>query len=84
MLERSPSTHIHKAVTPTLIVHGEADDRCPIGQGEEMFVGLLKAGVETEFIRYPGGSHMMLRGGPVQHRVDYYTRILTWFQKHLG
>ncbi|HVL23464.1 MAG TPA: S9 family peptidase, partial [Thermomicrobiales bacterium] len=83
MVERSPSTHIHKAVTPTLIVHGEADDRCPIGQGEEMFVGLLKAGVEVEFVRYPGGSHMMLRGGPVQHRVDYYTRVLIWFQRHL-
>lgn len=84
MVERSPSTHIHKAVTPTLIVHGEADDRCPIGQGEEMFVGLLKVGCETEFVRYPGGSHLMLRGGSVQHRIDYYTRILTWFQKHLG
>jgi dipeptidyl aminopeptidase/acylaminoacyl peptidase len=83
MAERSPSTHIHKAVTPTLIVHGEADDRCPIGQGEEMFVGLLKAGCEVEFVRYPGGSHLMLRGGPVQHRVDYYSRMLTWFQKHL-
>lgn len=83
MQERSPSSHIHKAVTPTLIVHGEADDRCPIGQGEEMFVGLLKAGVETEFARYPGGSHMMLRGGPIQHRIDYYTRILTWLDRYL-
>jgi dipeptidyl aminopeptidase/acylaminoacyl peptidase len=84
MVERSPSTYVQNAVTPTLIVHGEADDRCPIGQGEEMFVGLLKAGCEVEFVRYPGGSHLMLRGGPVQHRVDYYTRVLTWFQKHLG
>ena len=38
--------------TPTLIVHGEADDRCPIGQGEELFVALKKSGVETEFVRY--------------------------------
>jgi dipeptidyl aminopeptidase/acylaminoacyl peptidase len=83
MEERSPSNHVHKAVTPTLIVHGEADDRCPIGQGEEMFVGLLKAGCETEFVRYPGGSHLMLRGGPAQHRVDFYTRILTWFDRYL-
>ncbi len=83
MEDRSPSEHIQKAVTPTLIVHGEADDRCPIGQGEEMFVALLKAGVDVEFVRYPGGSHLMLRGGPVQHRVDYYTRVLTWMQKHL-
>ncbi|HWV22724.1 MAG TPA: S9 family peptidase [Thermomicrobiales bacterium] len=83
MAERSPSEHVHKAVTPTLIVHGEADDRCPIGQGEELFVGLLKAGVETEFARYPGGSHMMLRGGPVEHRIDYYTRVRGWLDRYL-
>jgi dipeptidyl aminopeptidase/acylaminoacyl peptidase len=83
MKERSPSEYVQNAVTPTLIVHGEADDRCPIGQGEEMFVGLLKVGCEAEFVRYPGGSHLMLRGGPVQHRVDYYTRVLGWFEKHL-
>lgn len=84
MEQRSPSTYVHKAVTPTLIVHGEADDRCPIGQGEEMFVGLLKAGCETEFVRYPGGSHLMLRGGPAQHRIDFYTRIGTWFDRFLA
>lgn len=54
LLARSPSTHIHKAVTPTLIVHGEADERCPIGQGEQMFMSLKQNGVETEFARYPG------------------------------
>lgn len=83
MRERSPSTHIHKAVTPTLILHGEADDRCPVGQGEEMFVGLLKAGVETEFVRYPEGSHLMILNGSAQHRIDFYTRILTWMERYL-
>jgi dipeptidyl aminopeptidase/acylaminoacyl peptidase len=37
--DHSPSTYAHQARTPTLIIHGEADDRCPIGQGEQMFVG---------------------------------------------
>ncbi len=83
MVERSPSTHAHKATTPTLIVHGEADERCPIGQGEQMFVALTKAGVEVEFVRYPGGSHLMLRGGPTAHKVDYYTRVLGWFRRYL-
>lgn len=83
MREQSPSTHVHKVTTPTLIVHGEADERCPIGQGEQMFVGLLKAGVETEFVRYPGGSHLMLRGGPSEHKIDYYTRVLGWFDRYL-
>ncbi len=83
MIERSPATHAHKATTPTLIVHGEADERCPIGQGEQMFVALKKAGVEVEFVRYPGGSHLMLRGGPIAHKIDYYSRVTGWFMKYL-
>lgn len=84
MTERSPSPWIHRATTPTLIVHGESDHRCPIGQGEEMFVALLKAGCEVEFVRYPGGSHLMLRGAPLDHRIDYYQRVIAWFTDHLG
>jgi len=79
----SPSTFIHRAKTPTLIVHGEEDHRCPIGQGEQMFVALLEAGVETEFARYPGGSHLFLRGGPTTHREDFLTRTIGWFTDHL-
>jgi dipeptidyl aminopeptidase/acylaminoacyl peptidase len=83
MTERSPSTWIHRATTPTLIVHGESDHRCPIGQGEEMFVALLKAGCEVEFARYPGGSHLMPRGAPLDHRIDYYDRVIDWLDRHL-
>jgi dipeptidyl aminopeptidase/acylaminoacyl peptidase len=79
----SPSTHIHKATTPTLIVHGEADDRCPIGQGEELFVGLLNAGCEVEFVRFPEGSHALMRTGYPAHRVEFLTRVVGWFAGHL-
>ena len=80
----SPSSFAHRATTPTLIIHGEADDRCPIGQGEQMFVALLDAGCEVEFARYPGGSHLFLRSGPPAHKVDYFTRVTSWFRDHLG
>ncbi len=80
----SPSTFAHRATTPTLIIHGEADDRCPIGQGEQMFVALKKAGCEVEFARYPGGSHGFRRAGNPAHRVDVLTRMLGWFKEHLG
>ena len=81
----SPSTFAHRATTPTLILHGEADERCPIGQGEQMFVALRRAGCETEFVRYPGGSHLFFRaGGRPEHRVDFLTRVLGWFSDHLG
>ncbi|HEV2128324.1 MAG TPA: S9 family peptidase [Thermomicrobiales bacterium] len=84
MVERSPSTWVHRSTTPTLIIHGEQDHRCPIGQGEEMFIALKKAGCEVEFVRYPGGSHLMLRGGPLHHRIDYYERVIGWFDRHLS
>jgi dipeptidyl aminopeptidase/acylaminoacyl peptidase len=82
--EHSPSTYAHRTRTPTLIVHGEADERCPIGQGEQMFIALKTAGCEVEFARYPGGAHSFPNGGPAPHRHDYLTRVLGWFKSHLG
>lgn len=79
MLKHSPATHIGNATTPTLIVHGEQDHRCPIGQGEQLFVALSQLGVETEFVRYPGGSHLMFHSGPNEHKADYYQRVIDWF-----
>ena len=80
----SPSTFAHQTRTPTLIIHGEADERCPIGQGEQMFVTLHKAGCEVEFARYPGASHAFLRNGTPPQRADVLERILGWFTDHLG
>jgi dipeptidyl aminopeptidase/acylaminoacyl peptidase len=80
----SPSYFAHNARTPTLIIHGEADHRCPIGQGEQMFVALKKAGCEVEFARYPDGSHQFLNSSYPEHRADALGRILGWFKQHLG
>lgn len=80
----SASTFAHQIRTPTLIVHGEADQRCPIGQSEQMFVALRKAGCEAEFVRYPGGSHMFFAEGAPEHRADFLQRTLAWFREHLG
>jgi dipeptidyl aminopeptidase/acylaminoacyl peptidase len=81
---RSPLTELHKATTPSLILHGEADDRVPIGQGEQCFMTLKQAGCVTEFVRYPGEAHAMLRTGLPAHRYDYLTRVVEWFQKHMN
>jgi dipeptidyl aminopeptidase/acylaminoacyl peptidase len=80
---RSPLTYLHEAATPSLILHGEADDRVPVSQGEQAFMTLKQAGCETEFVRYPGEAHAMLRTGLPAHRHDYLTRVVGWFQQHL-
>lgn len=81
--DHSPVTYAHLATTPTLVVHGEADDRCPIGQGEELFIALSRAGVETQFARYPGCSHGFTRLGMPSQRVDFVERTVAWLQSHL-
>lgn len=80
----SPSSHIHNATTPTLIIQGEADERCPVGQGEQLFISLCKLGVDVEFARYPGGFHGFPWSGESTHRIDYLARTLGWFKKYLG
>jgi dipeptidyl aminopeptidase/acylaminoacyl peptidase len=84
LIERSPSTYAKQATTPTLIIQGEADERCPVGQAEQMFTDLKLAGCETQLVRYPGGSHLMLSNAPAAHRIDYLTRVRSWFDRFLS
>ncbi len=81
---RSPATRAHLIRTPTLLLHGEADDRCPLNQGEQFFNTLLEVGCETEFVRYPNCSHGFISTGPPKYRVDVLTRQLAWFRHYLG
>jgi dipeptidyl aminopeptidase/acylaminoacyl peptidase len=79
----SPINYVDRVTTPTLIVHGEADDRCPIGQGEEFFVGLIAAGrAHAEFVRYPGQSHAFRQSGRPSHRIDVVRRVVDWTERH--
>lgn len=80
----SPSTFGHQTRTATLILQGEADDICPIGQSEQMFATLQQAGCEVELVCYPAGSHMFFASGLPEHRADFLTRTLAWFKTHLG
>jgi len=46
-----------RATTPTLIIHGEMDLRCPMEPSEQFFITLKRAEVPVEFVRHPGESH---------------------------
>ena len=53
----SPMTHINKAVTPTLIQHGEFDRRVPTPNAYELYQGLQDVGAPVELIIYKGFGH---------------------------
>jgi len=81
--EQSPISHIGSATTPTMVIHSENDLRCPIEQGEQVFVALKKLGVDTEMIRYPDEPHGLSRAGRTDRRVDRLGHILRWFDRYL-
>ncbi|MGH8064577.1 MAG: S9 family peptidase [Candidatus Entotheonellia bacterium] len=82
-LERSPLSYAPAVETPVLLLHGEADLRCPIEQGEQYFVALKRHGKAVEFVRFPDCSHLFLRVGHPKMREEYLRRVLEWFQRHL-
>jgi dipeptidyl aminopeptidase/acylaminoacyl peptidase len=77
----SPIASIDQVRTPCLLLHGEADDRCPIGQGEEWFVGPRARSGTAEMVRYPGGSHLFAMTGRPSHRLDDIQRVLAWIER---
>jgi dipeptidyl aminopeptidase/acylaminoacyl peptidase len=81
--EHSPIAYIGNATTPTLVIHSEFDLRCPIEQGEQVYVALKKLGVEAEMVRFPDEFHGLSRTGRTDRRITRLNHILRWFDKYL-
>lgn len=80
--ELSPITAVTQVSTPTLLLHGEADMRCPIEQAEQWFTSLRARRVPVELVRYPGASHLFIMDGRPSHRRDYNERLMDWVVRH--
>jgi dipeptidyl aminopeptidase/acylaminoacyl peptidase len=82
--DHSPIKYIGNARTPTLVIHSENDLRCPIEQGEQVFVALQKLGVDSEMVRFPGEFHGLSRGGRTDRRITRLNHIKRWFDRYLA
>ncbi|MEC0183776.1 S9 family peptidase [Paenibacillus peoriae] len=81
---KSPLAHVNNIETPLLILHGEEDLRCPVGQGDELFTALKRLGKTTRLIRYPGSNHSLLKSGKPSLRVDNFEQVVAWFNSYLS
>jgi dipeptidyl aminopeptidase/acylaminoacyl peptidase len=77
-----PITRVTDVTTPTLLLHGDSDFRCPVGQAEEWHVALRELGVDTQLVRYPGASHLFILDGTPSHRIDYNNRVVDWVEQY--
>ncbi len=77
----NPAAHLRNARTPTLVLHGQADDRVPFSQGQILFRALSDVGCEVEFLAYPRESHGFQEPAHWVHMLDAWAG---WFDRHGG
>ncbi|PIF03586.1 MAG: hypothetical protein CSA63_01660 [Propionibacterium sp.] len=80
---QSPTLLANQVQTPTLVVHSEADLRCPLSQGLRYYAELKLNGVKTELLVFPGENHELSRSGTPWHRRQRLEAILNWWHTHL-
>jgi dipeptidyl aminopeptidase/acylaminoacyl peptidase len=79
----APITYAHRCVTPTLLIQGEQDYRCPAGQSEEFYTTLRANGCIAEMLRLPGCSHVGSITGPIPARKAQNDALLGWIKRYI-
>jgi dipeptidyl aminopeptidase/acylaminoacyl peptidase len=69
--------------TPTLVVHAEQDWRCPVEQGQRLYVELKRRSVPSELLLFPGEGHELSRSGRPRHRLARLEHVLRWWARWL-
>jgi len=82
--ELSPLSRVAQVRTPTLILQGDDDARCPKGQAQQWFTALRERRVPTRLVLYPDASHGFVFSGRGSHRTDFNQRVIDWVQRYTG
>lgn len=77
--QHSPMFHIGRVSTPTLVQHGERDERVPLSQGQELYNALKRQHCITKMVIYPRTPHGIEEPKLL---LDCMHRNLEWFEKH--
>jgi len=77
----SPILLVSKDDPPTLLIHGDADKLVPISHSQRMHAALKEAGVTTDFVTIPGGTHGF--AGNAEHTRQATELMVAWFERHL-
>ena len=76
--ERNPITYVDRVRAPMLMIAGEHDSRCPIGQVMIYAHALRVRGREVEVHLYPGGHH----ANDVDEQIRHVELMLDFMRRH--
>ncbi|MBV6416688.1 MAG: Dipeptidyl-peptidase 5 [Steroidobacteraceae bacterium] len=75
----SPHTAAGNFVTPTLVIHGQLDQRVPVNHGIELFNTLQTRGVPSKLVYFPDENHWVLKPG---NSLFWYQTVHDWLAKY--
>jgi len=65
--------------TPTLIIHGQLDQRVPVNNGLELFNILQNKGVPSKLVYFPDENHWVLKP---QNSLFWYSTVRDWLARY--
>lgn len=77
----SAIANVKHVTTPTLIQHGDLDERVPIGQGYQLYYALKRRGVPVRMLVYPRQGHGI---SDLRLQIEAARANLEWFGRHLN
>ena len=80
----SPIKYADQAVTPTLFINSDADYRCYISEGMQMYTALAVRGIPTRLCLFHGENHSLSRTGKPRNRMRRLKEINDWLFKYIG
>jgi dipeptidyl aminopeptidase/acylaminoacyl peptidase len=78
--ERNPMTYVDDVRAPVLMIAGDHDSRCPLGQVMVYAHALKARGREVDVHLYPGGHH----ANDVHEQLAHVELMLDFLGRHLG
>ncbi|UCC40734.1 MAG: S9 family peptidase [Candidatus Aminicenantes bacterium] len=78
--KRSLLSVVKNVKTPTMIMCGEVDWRCPISESEQYYQALKQLKVEAVLVRFPNESHGI--GARPSHHISKIQHVISWFDQH--
>ena len=77
----SPMNFAARIKTPTLLLHGENDERVPVGQAYEFYRAIKRQGIPAKMVVYPRQPHGVREPKFQQHVMEQH---LAWVEQHLA
>ncbi len=79
-IKYSPHIHVKKFKTPTLVIQGANDFRCPVSEGIGLFTALQVMDVPSKFLYFPDEGHWVQK--PANSEV-WYKEVVDWLMSYL-